>query len=64
MSRVGMTMGEFVRMAHRVMEKRPNATLVKNKVGNLAILDDDEFVGYLDLLDGEVVLTAEEESWG
>lgn len=45
---------QFLRAARTVMEDFPNCRLVKNQVGNLAIVVDDEFVGYVDLRDGTV----------
>lgn len=41
--------------AREVAERFPGAELVKNQVGNLAIMVGGECVGYLDLRTGEVL---------
>ena len=51
-----MTPQELLAAAQNVVERMPDAHLVKNQVGNLAILDAaGEFQhGYVDLRSGEV----------
>lgn len=49
-----MTPAQLLAGAQAVAEHWPDAELVKNGVGNLAITIDGEFVGYLDLRDGSV----------
>ncbi|WP_280201280.1 hypothetical protein [Nocardia cyriacigeorgica] len=51
---VGVTPQQLREMADAVAERFPSAVLVKNQVGNLAILDDGEYVGSLDLRFGGV----------
>jgi hypothetical protein len=43
---------ELVQLAGETFERFPNAELVKNAVGNLAVVVDETYVGYLDLVDG------------
>lgn len=43
-----------------VIEEAPGSLLCKNQVGNLAILRDGKYVGYVDLADGEVALFEDE----
>ena len=49
-----MTPAQLLAGAAEVAERWPDARLVKNGVGNLAIADGGEYVGYLDLRTGEV----------
>ena len=53
-----MTPEEFHRAAHEVLltpRVVPVKALVKNYVGNLAIMDQhDQYVGWIDLVNGEV----------
>lgn len=50
-----MTPHELLVIAQEIVEREPNAQLVKNAVGNLAILDAEEgFIGWADLQTGEV----------
>jgi hypothetical protein len=49
-----MTTAQLLSGAREVAERFPGADLVKNDVGNLAIVVGGEYVGYLDLRDGEV----------
>jgi hypothetical protein len=51
----------LIEAATEIIARRPNATLMKNGVGNFAIIDADDaddadgyYVGWLDLLTGEV----------
>lgn len=50
----GMTPAQLLAGAREVAERWPGASLVKNDVGNLAIVVDGEYAGYLDLRTGEV----------
>ena len=44
-----------------VLVRHPNATVVRSRVGNLSILDDHQrYIGWADILIGEVVLIAGE----
>lgn len=49
-----MTPAQLLAGAQAVAERWPDAVLVKNEVGNLAIVSGGEFAGYLDLRTGEV----------
>ena len=51
-----MTIEQLISAAQDVSRRFPQADLVKNQVGNLAIYVDDNYVGFIDLLDGEVDL--------
>lgn len=53
--RVSISPGQLVQAAQQVAERWPNARLHKNEVThNLVIYRDGEYVGYIDLLHGEV----------
>lgn len=47
----------LVSAAQSCMLRWPDATLEKNGVGNLAVMLDGEYVGYIDLRTGEVCST-------
>jgi hypothetical protein len=49
-----MTPEQLLAGAREVAERFPDAELVKNDVGNLAITVSGEYAGYLDLRTGEV----------
>ena len=49
-----MTPAQLLAGVAEVAERWPDAGLVRNSVGNLMIVSEDKFVGYLDLLTGEV----------
>lgn len=50
-----MTPQDLLRAAQEVADRTPDARLVKNEVGNLAIMDAEMgFVGWIDLRYGEV----------
>ena len=49
-----MTPAQLLEGARTVAERFPGAVLVKNEVGNLAIWNGGEYVGWLDLRTGEV----------
>ncbi|MFJ1461819.1 hypothetical protein [Nocardia sp. N2S4-5] len=49
-------------MAEQVAARHPNATLVKNDVGNLSIIDAGEYAGWLDLGSGEVDFFADTDT--
>lgn len=51
-----ITGDDLVRMGAEVTAACPEHTLVKNAVGNLAIMVDGDYVGWLDLNSGEVNL--------
>ena len=56
-----MTPAQLLAGATEVAARFPNAELVKNQVGNLAIVDGGRYVGSLNLRTGEVdVLTPEQ----
>lgn len=49
-----MTAAQLLAAAEELHRRYPEAELVKNSVGNLAILVDGTYVGYLDLARGEI----------
>lgn len=49
-----MTPAEFLQAAQAVVERFPNAELVKNEVGNLAVFVDGQYVAWVDLRYGEL----------
>lgn len=49
-----VTTREFVRAAQRAYERWPEGVLVKNQVGNVAVLVDGVYVGFIDLNTGDV----------
>jgi hypothetical protein len=51
---IGTTPEQLVEMAAEVMRLWPTGFLVRNQVGNLAVLVNGEYVGYLDFGDGTV----------
>ena len=57
-----MTPAQLLAGAQAVAERTPDAVLVKNQVGNLAIYRGDEFIGWLDLRDGTAHWDADEET--
>lgn len=51
-----MSPGQMLEAAQMLVERVPDCRLVKNEVGNLAIVRGDEFIGWVDLRSGEVHL--------
>lgn len=45
---------QLVAAAHEVIGRHPGATLAKNQVGNLSIIVDETYVGFVNLNTGEV----------
>lgn len=52
-----LTPALLLQAAQEIVRRRPQSTLVKNDVGNLAVIDDGEYVGFIDLRTGEVDLS-------
>ena len=50
-----MTPAQLLTGATAVAERFPAAELIKNAVGNLVIMVDDVYIGYLNLRTGEPV---------
>ena len=50
----GTTPEQLVAMADEVMRRWPTGFLVRNQVGNLSVLVDGAYVGYLDFGNGTV----------
>ena len=50
-----MTPDDLLKMAREVKREYPGTTMIKNRVGNLVIMEDDVPVAWLDLTDGSVV---------
>lgn len=59
-----MTPAQLLAGAQVVAARRPGAVLVKNQVGNLAIHDGGEYVGWLDLRNGTPHFFADEVDAG
>lgn len=58
-----MTTDQFLEAAEEVMDRMPGATLVKNQVGNLTIMDlHGDMAGWVNLRNGEVNWDEEDES--
>lgn len=53
-----LTPQELLTAAQQLVAEIPNATLVKNEVGNLAIIDEGAYLGWVDLRTGEVEIVA------
>ncbi|MGW5519241.1 hypothetical protein [Nocardia africana] len=51
---VGVTTQQLHEMADTVHARYPDAVLVKNRVGNLSVMVDGEYRGFLDLRFGGV----------
>lgn len=52
-----MTPAEFRHAALIVVDRVPaNAQIVRNQVGNLSIVIDDEYAGWIDVVTGQVTL--------
>ena len=51
---VGVTTQQMHEMADTVHARYPDAVLVKNRVGNLSVMVDGEYLGFLDLRFGGV----------
>lgn len=52
-----LTPALLLQAAQEITRLRPESTLVKNEVGNLAVVDGGEYVGFIDLRTGEVDLS-------
>lgn len=50
----GLTTNQLLNAAREVARRFPDAYLVKNSVGNLAVFVGGEYHGYVDLATGEV----------
>jgi hypothetical protein len=55
-----MTPAQLLAAATEVATRFPAAELVKNEVGNLAIMNGGVYAGYLDLRDGTAVVFTDE----
>lgn len=53
-----LTPQELLAAAQQLVAEVPNAALVKNEVGNLAIIDEGAYIGWVDLRSGEVEIVA------
>lgn len=56
-----MTPAQLLAGAREIADRLPDAVLAKNKVGNLTIVQDGEFTGWLNLRDGTVTWLAGED---
>ena len=56
-----LTPQRLLAAAEQLVDAFPNALLARNGVGNLAVVDGDIYVGYVDLFDGTVVLIGRQE---
>jgi hypothetical protein len=59
-----MTTAEFLAAAQSVAGQFPDAVLVKNPVGNLTVLVNDEYVAWVDLRWGELHLVSSQHTDG
>lgn len=53
--------GKLVEAIAQVLERFPEATLSKNRVGNLSVFNGDDWVGFIDL--GNGTMWWEDERW-
>ncbi len=51
---------EIADRAAQLAVEQPGLRLKRNEVGNLAILDGGEYVGFVDVRDGGVIMFADE----
>lgn len=49
-----MTAEQLLRVASEILRKHPRSTIERNAVGNLAIVDGGEYIGWVDVRDGEI----------
>ncbi len=64
---MSVSIGEYAAVAREIAERasqlaveQPGLRLKRNAVGNLAILDGAEHVGFVDVRDGGVIMFADE----
>lgn len=50
---------QLLRVAQYLVKRHPDVILVKNAVGNLAMVDHGEYIGYVDLTEGKVNVDGE-----
>jgi hypothetical protein len=53
---------DLARAAGALALRFPDAELVRNSVGNLTVLLDDEYIGWVNLRTGEVTIFADEDA--
>ena len=58
-----MTPAQLLAGAQAIADRAPDAELVKNEVGNLAIVRDGMMIGWLDLRDGTPHFDGDEGQW-
>jgi hypothetical protein len=58
-----LTTKQLVTMALEVAKRFPDCNLQKNSVGNLAIIRDEKYIGFIDLRNGEVSVDGELRAW-
>jgi hypothetical protein len=57
-----MTPAQFRSMALTVTDRIPaDAQIVRNAVGNLAVMVNGEYAGFIDLVTGEVIMFEDED---
>ena len=59
-----MTPQQFLSAVQQVIERAPEAELVKNRVGNLSIINaDQDYIGWVDLRYGEVTFFEDSDDY-
>jgi hypothetical protein len=56
-----MTLDQLAAAVALLIRRVPGCTLAKNQVGNLSVLLDGEYVGFVDLRTGDVELFDDED---
>jgi len=59
-----MTPAQLLDGAQAVADRAPDAELVKNEVGNLAIVRNGAYIGFLNLRNGELELIEDDPANG
>lgn len=57
-----MTPQQLLAGAQQIADRFPDSSLERNQVGNLVVVIDDEYAGWLDLTDGEFTLFSDWEA--
>lgn len=55
-----VTPEQLVRAGIRILQEYPDAQIVRNRVGNLSVMDGARYAGYVDVNTGEVELWTEQ----
>lgn len=53
---------DLIRAGREILRRYPEARLMKNRVGNISIMVEGEYVGYVELYNGLVTWIEKEET--